>query len=52
VLEACPETERAVLKARLHRIFEAADPLEARGELSETLSCFSGRLSFLLRGFG
>jgi len=43
VLEACPETERAVLKARLHRIFEAADPLEARGELSETLSCFSGK---------
>ena len=43
VLESCPEKERAALKARLHRIFEAADPLEARQALSETLSCFSGK---------
>jgi transposase-like protein len=43
VLEACPEKERASLKARLHRIFEASNPLEARQELSETLSVFSGK---------
>ena len=43
VLEACPEKERAALKARLHRIFEAADPLEAREELAQTLCLFSGK---------
>ena len=50
VLEACPEKERAALKARLHRIFEAADPLEARQELSETLSVFSGKAEKALSG--
>ena len=50
VLEACPEKERAALKSRLHRIFEAADPLEARQELSETLSVFSGKAEKALSG--
>ena len=43
VLEACPEKARAALKARLHRIFEAADPEMARGELAEAVSLFSGK---------
>ncbi len=44
VLEACPEKERAALKARLHRIFLAADAQEARRELSETVSAFAGKV--------
>ena len=43
VLEACPQKERAALKARLHRIFEAADPGMARRELAETVSVFSSK---------
>jgi len=41
VLDVAPEKERAALKARLHRIFWAADPDEARRELVETVSLFS-----------
>ena len=41
VLDAAPEKERAALKGRLHRIFLAADPEEARRELAETVSAFS-----------
>ncbi len=43
VLDACPEKERVALKARLRRIFEAADPQRWRVELAETLSAFWAR---------
>jgi transposase-like protein len=42
VLEACPDKERAALKARVHRIFEAVDPAMAPRELAETVSLFWG----------